>query len=387
MKQATYALVVAGFISLGCGADETDGGPFQPATLSLTAHVPAGGEVFQCRYFVMPDGPRDAIRFEHDYTAGSHHILLYPTTLSAEDIAGDNEAFDCNSRGDLAQRGVAYGADEQPVGELTYPEGVGMHFEPGEVVLLEAHYLNVSEQDLHASVSVTMHFADEPVPTRAGTLFYYNWAILVPPSPGEATAAMSCVVPDDIQMLYATSHMHRRGVQFRSHLSGGALTEPMKLHETNDWEAPPADTFWPALPITAGQRINFECDFRNDMPHVVTEGESADTNEMCMFIASYWPQMDADAEFCLVDGSGPVLSGDRTCSQTISCLEQSTDDVSAQQCLAQTCSASSSALSSFVICMDENNCWTSGDSCVENNCLDQYYACAAATCDEPSMAR
>lgn len=382
MNSKNYLAALSVLALVACrGDDATQAtGPFEPMRLSLAAHVPAGGEIYRCRYFVMPeDGARDAIRFEHSYTTGSHHILLYPTALSAADVAGDLDDFDCTTRGDLAQTGVAYAADIEPTGEQAFPPDVGMHFEAGDVLLLEAHYLNTTDSDLDAQVDVAMYFADNPVATRAGTLFYYNWSILLPPAPGQASATMRCVIPETIHLQYASSHMHRRGIEFRSHLEGGSLTEPVPLHQTNDWASPIADVYSPAVQVQAGQIIQFTCDYRNDLSRSVTEGESAETDEMCMFIGSYWPQMDLSAENCLVEGSGPVLSGDATCLQTLSCLEETSGAVEEQECLQQTCSASSTALSNFIVCLDEFGCQT--DRCIEDHCLEPYFACERASCD------
>lgn len=375
----SFALVLCPLFSSACsGAAAQDGPPYDPLVLEMKASVPAGGEVFRCRYFILPDEPRDVIRFEHRYTQGSHHVLVYPTNLRGDDVADDLEAFDCSDRADLHQTGLAYGADDEPMGGLSYPAGVGMHLEAGQVLLLEAHYLNASNTDLEATVGVTLHFADEPVPVRAGNLFYYNWAILVAPAPNEATARMRCVVPDDVELLFASSHMHRRGVEFGSWLVGGDLVEPRPLHSTEEWASPEAAVFDPPLSVRAGQRIEFECRYRNDLDRPVTEGESAAEDEMCMFVASYWPQMDVEAENCLIEGSGPVFEGIATCSESLSCVEAAVNEADAQMCYRTTCAASSSALSRFILCAGRHGC--TDDACIERECLDEYFACEQAAC-------
>src|SRR5260221_8013315 len=46
-----------------------------------------GKETHFCQYYVLPDEPVDVARFQHTYTQGGHHIILYPTRLAAADVA------------------------------------------------------------------------------------------------------------------------------------------------------------------------------------------------------------------------------------------------------------------------------------------------------------
>ncbi len=379
----------------GCGEDDTGndpdantGSPDFPAPppgegvqLYSSTHIEAGQERVDCRYIALADHAIDVARFEHKYTVGSHHVLVYPTDLGPDEI-GDGETFDCATRGDLRQTGVAYGASE-PEGELPYPPGIAMRMPANSVVLLESHYLNATSEDLAAEVRINLWYAQEPVHTEAGTIFFRNWAISVPPAPNTASASMRCRLPQDVSLVYATSHMHRRGVDFQSQLIREG-EEPSPLHSSQNWSAPTPTVYWPARELETGDVVDFTCEFRNDLPNAVVEGESADTNEMCIFIGGYWPKMSADAELCLEDGSGPVLTGDTTCQQTVECMLTAGvgNDVGGQQCIANTCAASAEALSSFVVCVERFNCWGS-ESCVTKNCPSQWSTCAAATCSSP----
>lgn len=380
-----------------CGGDSSPGNPdaagapdAAPATLleppptgegiqlEMAATIAPGEEITYCQYYVLPAGAGiDVDHFEHRYSDGSHHMLLFPTTLTAAEVAMDLDRFVCSSRGDLKNLGVAYGAQE-PEGEMRYPAGVAMHFENEAVVLLQAHYINTGDTPIDAQVLVNLWFATVPVTDYAGTIFYYDWAILVPPAPGTSTVRMQCIVPDDITMLFASSHMHRRGVGYRSWLTGGALPAPLELHMTSQWEPDPTN-FEPPLQITAGQVIEYECDFQNDLAQTVIEGSSAETNEMCMFVAGYYPKMSDAAELCFVDGSGPIRSGTKTCAETLTCMQGSADAVAQEQCIIDTCEASSVPFNNFVFCLIRNNC-VGDPTCIANNCPTEYNACNTATC-------
>ncbi len=390
-----FAIVSAGLV--GCGGDSTgapdaapqtpDAGPplLEPPPegdglqLRMEASVTSGQEITYCQYYVLPAGAGlDIDKFEHRYSQGSHHMLLFPTSLTAAEVALDLDRFVCNSRGDLKNLGVAYGAQEAE-GMLQYPSGVAMHFDSEEVVLLQAHYINTGEATIDAEVLVNLWYATVPITAYAGTIFYYDWAILIPPDPGTATVRMQCVVPDDITMLFASSHMHRRGVGYRSWLTGGALPQPLELHMTDQWEPDPT-TFEPPIQITGGQVIEYECDFQNDLTQTVIEGASAETNEMCMFVAGYYPKMSDAAEFCFVPGgSGPMRSGSKTCAETLTCMQGTADPVAQEQCIMDTCEASSLPFNDFVFCLIRNNC-VGDPTCIANNCATEYGACNSAAC-------
>jgi len=349
----------------------------QGVQLVSTVHVEPGEEQLTCRYVVLPDAPIAIARFEHRYSPGSHHLLVYPTDLSPDAI--DDATFDCRTRGDLHATGVLYGGSE-PDAELAYPPGVAMKLPARSVVLLETHYLDATDAPLDAEARVNLWFAAGPVDTEAGTLFFRDWALYLPPAPAEASATMRCEIPADVSLLYATSHMHRRGLEFHARVTppGGA---PTSLHDSLTWSAPTPTVYWPPRSIAAGSTIEFSCDYRNDRTSAVIDGVSADTDEMCVLVGGYWPKQSADTELCLGDGSGPALTGTRTCAQTVSCMSDAGvgNWVGGQACIADTCAASAPALSSFVVCVNRNDCW--GDAaCVTSHCGAQWDGCAAAEC-------
>lgn len=388
----SYALIL---LVAGCGGTDAAGPdanlgtaefPVPPdgqgVQLHLGAEVAAGQERVDCRYVILPETGADALevqRFEHHYTPGSHHMLVYPTNARAEDV--DLEPFDCTSRGDLRLTGVAYGGTE-PRGELVYPDGVAMRLAPGSVVMVEVHYLNTTGAALSADVRVNLWWASAPVDEEAGTIFFYDWAIHVPPAPAMATTTMRCAIPQDISLLFATSHMHRRGVAFRSHLEPVAGGEPVPLHASSSWAAPTPDAFWPPRSLAAGDVVEFSCDYHNDLPHDVVEGESADVDEMCIFIGGYWPKMSPGAEGCTLPGSGPVLDGSATCEEVVDCMLAAGvgNEVDGQQCIADTCAGSADALSQFVVCVEQHGCWGS-ESCVAAQCGPEWIGCVEARCD------
>jgi len=370
-----------------CAADSDEPDPLpvleappdgEGVQLASSLHLEPGGEALDCRYLALPDQPIEVARFEHAYTPGAHHMLLYPTRFRPDEVELDR-SFDCTAGGDLGQTGILYGGSRSE-GALPYPDGIAVKQPAGAVVLLESHYLNASDAPLDAEVRVNLWYAAAPAAIEAGTLFLRNWAIYLEPAPAEGSASMSCEIPSPISLYYSVSHMHRRGMAFDARVVR-AGEEPRSLYRSTSWADPVPMPHVPLLELAAGDRIEFDCTYRNDRPEPVGEGRSAERDEMCVFIAGYWPKLPLESELCLTAGSGPLLDGEATCAQTVSCmLDAGVDDpVGGQACIAQTCAGSASSLDSFLVCVEANDCWGS-ESCVDAHCRQEWSACSAASC-------
>ena len=86
-----------------------------------------------------------------------------------------------------------------------------------------------------------------------------------------------CAIPFDMNLTRATSHVHQHATHFTSSI-GGAMA-----FETSQWcDLPPA-LFQPPRSVSGGEPLHFECTFANNGPTPLTFGESAATNEMCIF--------------------------------------------------------------------------------------------------------
>ncbi len=385
-------------LSAGCGnespIDTPDGGapllapppPGAGRQLTMDVTVAAGQETEQCQYVIV-DAAIEIARFEHAYTTGSHHLLLYQTALAPAQVT--TERFDCTGAQftDLGVAGIAYAA-QVPGGELAYPDGVALRAAAGSVLLVQTHYLNAAADALTAAVRLNLWYAAGPAPVEAGTMFFYDWAIRVPAGQA-ATAHMRCQVPADVELIFGMSHMHRRGVGYRATLedrAGSAV--PRELFTTTEWQGIEPLRYQPVQAVAAGSTIDFRCDFQGEPGRTIIEGPSAEANEMCMYIASYYPRLDAQTELCAGPGSGPVFTGTQACSATVNCVRAAGDDaVTAEGCLLDTCAASSPVAVELMKCINfqcSEACATTGtaacDQCVLSTCGAQFGECQSAGC-------
>ena len=390
------ALYVVAALVCACSSKHEDstGAGADPNTLNFEfdAQVAVGKEIQLCKYVTMPtDASEYAVgRMSHDYTAGSHHFLVYRTDLDAMPAGGDT-FVDCTETDWMSQvRGVIYGA-QSTNGEFNVPDGVAQRFKPGEVMLVQAHYLNTSGKDLDAKMRFHMRLVDPASVTQeAGVLFFFNPAIVVPAS-GSSSAELTCPLESDATLGFASSHMHKRGVGYTATTSDPSANAALgPLYQTTKWDEPVPRVFPldPPATLAAGSTISYHCDYQNPDATTILAGTSAQTSEMCMFVAMYWPRQSQDVEFCK---NGVVTGGGATSAvDTLGCMVQCggpKNATCAAGCWQSACPKAPEAIFAFLECAGGtcSSCFLdpTGQACADcanQSCQADYSRLLSATC-------
>ena len=334
--------------------------------------VPPGQELHLCQLATLPnDAAVDATSFSHQYTKGSHHFLLIATDLDAipADLTGQ---YDCTSGNEPIMahaRGVLYGA-QTPTGTFPLPSGVGFRFAPKQVVILQTHYLNPSANAVPAKVELGIDLAKPgTVHEQAGFMFFYDPFIYVGANAAGATG-LTCPVPDDIQIISASTHYHQRGTGMR--VWNDAPSEPAgaPFFETHDWDHP--EDFHGPREVKAGSKLRFECTYVNPESADVFEGPNAKTSEMCVFGGLYYPKRTTAFENCA--GRSIVGAGAVACGGLLECVRGCPGSdfpvgPCSQKCIASGCGGATDALLRF-------------SECVQRECAE---GCAAGSCEACSV--
>jgi hypothetical protein len=160
---------------------------------------------------------------------------------------------------------------------------------------------NASDEPVHACYKQNLYgIPDEQLKQEAGTMFYYDSFITVPAN-GTSTATMACPVVHDVTLVAQVSHMHRRGDGYSATLldgdplAGGA--EMQTLYEGKDWAEPVVKVNSPTIDLKTGQWIRWQCHYTNSEARDVAQGQQT-TDEMCMFVATYWPRTP-EMDWCM----------------------------------------------------------------------------------------
>ena len=385
----------------------------QGVQLKMKSTLDAGVETERCMFYKVGAGGLAVNHEEVRYTPGSHHVLLYVTPYTdiptqdrfgtAVDTSG---IFECGPKGPTAHwqvNGVAGGAqiaDGPPIVD-GLPAGVAFVIPAGTILLMNTHYLNASGQTLQTDARINLYtLASSDVTTEAGILFWYDPIIYVP-SQEKRSAREVCPIRSDIQMVNAQSHMHKRGIGYVARELDATGTELGELYRGTEWEQVALTKYQPTKALSAGQSVDFQCDYSNTTDHTIIQGLST-ADEMCMFIGLYYPK-DRQTELCGLntDWSGAfwgatwIGGGTVDGAGTASCLNsanpQSVDNgASFYACVIDSCPAISVPVSTAARCLATNGlgacssaCGTDATTCrtcVAQNCVSAMQALAAATC-------
>jgi hypothetical protein len=398
------------FLAAACGGSDnttpaanTDAGADTATSASnvikftMNVKVAKSTEVHRCQLIKMPksaDGEIFIGARSHEYTSGSHHFLIFRTDLT-EIPAGMEQQVGCYEGAGMMkhQRGYVAGG-QKPKESDKFPEGVALAFKSEEVLLFQSHYLNAGSSDLDATVNVEWTTVPkDSVKHRAGVTNFYHPFIYVP-AKGEATAQMSCPFTQDVTILGAGAHMHKRGVFYEAFLDeAGKPPATTPFYTTDDWEHP-INFIGPAQ-WKSGTRVRFKCHYKNPDERTYIQGQSAEDNEMCMFSAVYYPEMKLEDGQCR-NGMAQIGQGTKTCSEVSSCAQACPPsetsggpaDVSecAQKCVVDGCPSSTEKFTQQIMCLQANcaaDCKASQDSCrmcMQAKCLSQALLCLNHTC-------
>jgi copper type II ascorbate-dependent monooxygenase-like protein len=386
----------------------------QGVQIKMTSTLEAGLETERCMFYRVPAEGLYVNRQEIRYTPGSHHVLLFktpytdiPTTTLRGETIDTSGVFDCGANGatgDWEVQGVAGGAQSAagPPGIEGLPTDTALKIDGGTLLLVNAHYLNASDKPLEAEIYINVYTIPAAQVTReAGIFFMYDPFIRVP-AQSASVAREVCAVSKDVTLVNAQSHMHARGVSYVANLLDASGAQLRELYTTNTWQHVISKRMDPPVQISAGQLIDFRCNYMNNETRVISQGRTT-RDEMCMFLGLYYPK-DTKSEICSMtdDWSGRYLganwigSGTAAGLATAGCLQAATADTAAMGdfdgCVVNACPAISAETSNAARCLASRGlgqCPTecagttitaACRTCVAGQCTPVMTTLAAATC-------
>lgn len=308
--------------------------PGKGIQLKMVAEIESGTESEKCLFVKAPAEDLYIQRDEVRFTPGSHHFLLYETHYAEIPTKKENGTpvdtsgvFDCSdgaTNGWNVKKLVGGSQNADGASILRFPDDVAMHVKGGAILLMNAHYVNASDKVLKPEVRINLHtIPKSQVKEEGDILFFYNPFIGVQPQ-SQSRARMRCTIHDDITLTNFQSHMHARGVGYSA-----AVVGEKPFYENDLWEGVPVKDFGEGKKIAKGSVIDYHCDFDNPGKDSVFQGPRS-TDEMCMAIGSYYPANPTTSN-CAIVGMDPfdtqnvggewVGNGDKTCAQTMSCVQ------------------------------------------------------------------
>jgi hypothetical protein len=301
MRSAIFSLGVAAVFVAGCGStSEGSGGPgpdqntqgFPPAKPGYTrifaptmADLAPGTDIMHCQYVMEAfDRDMDILAVEGYQSTYGHHSIAYATTSSLPiGTTRPCQEADLMSGAFLGGIGGEAGAD------IGLPEGVAFRLAKGNGILLNTHFLNVSDETIKGETVLDIRFSEVDLSRKVANMFInitFNFEVGAR-NQGQAEAQRT--MTEDLDFIMFTNHMHDYGARAITELTRTADGSVEQIHEDPAWTYEMqfnADySRWDvAQPLTmkTGDVLRTRCEWDNP-----TDASLAFPREMCVGVGFY----------------------------------------------------------------------------------------------------
>jgi hypothetical protein len=145
-------------------------------------------------------------------------------------------------------------------------------------------------------VVVRLTKVDPSTITKWVAQLYFNRTVLTVPEGDGQTVSTTCTVPSTygpISLISGMSHMHSRGVHFVANTNKG-----VNLIDTTVWDEPAVQPYTTPILLNPGDSINWTCTYNNNTGAPLVFGDSAQKNEMCIYLARFYSAPSGDDIEC-----------------------------------------------------------------------------------------
>jgi hypothetical protein len=311
--------------------------------------VDPGRESQNCYFVHVPDldqgKPLWIDRVVTGINPGSHHVNVfrvktiinlapadgtptslgdYPATvIEGSDDYKHNPCWDSSNWADWPLVANSQHSDAAtPITDWQLPEGVAIQFTPGELLMVQTHYVNSTDQPTPYGARVGINFYTDkidPSPIEMGSLFATQQNIRICQSNPQVTYSGTCRFPNAVTISAANGHFHKRGTEFRMYpWDGTSADHPAAqevFYDSTSWDHPlmereielaePANTGiwwdcayqWRAPDVFTCDDVNAKDPLQaNDCCY--TFGGNTDVGEHCNVFLYYYPKVESNV-FCL----------------------------------------------------------------------------------------
>jgi hypothetical protein len=291
----------------------TTGGSVTPDPFSVSIgpfDLLPGKEIVKCAVVKLPTTvDTDVVNIKTTLLPGSHHLIVYRTDATAE-----KPSYDCTSFAGVFGGDAPVFIAESAASEMQLPSEAAYRFTAGQLVLLEAHYINTTQSTISAKGTVTFTPGKSGTYQAADIMMCGSYLALQCGSgggipSGQADYALpvgfyngngvgiggsSKVDLTKLKFFAFTSHEHHRGSDVKIWKSTSTnVSSATQLYDNTSWDNPPL-TVLPdnqLLTFAAGEGFAWQCHYDTSADtQKVCFGESAN-DEMCFLWAYYYPSV------------------------------------------------------------------------------------------------
>lgn len=276
-----------------------------------TFDVSNGQEVQQCFFFRVPSTEKTFVhRIDVAQTAGTHHMNVFRVRTVKNLSGGDGDVVvdgECWTASNWSDWPLVINSQTAGRVEVTLPEGVAHGFEPGELLMLQTHYVNANTQKTPNRASVFVNFytmSPSPPPVELGAAFATNQQIRICPGT-TPTYSATCRFAHDgpVRIFAANGHFHSRGAEFTMSVYDAASDKPemTPFYDSSTWSEPIYEMNL-NIGVPASGGISYSCSY-SASPSACgnptdeccfTFGGKVETQEHCNAFVYYYPRGTTD---------------------------------------------------------------------------------------------
>lgn len=299
------ARTLAGAIALvamtACGESQPAGpatpDPFAPPAegegfeLDMRVEAPAGAEIWKCKIDYLPPtlGFFAANRVTSRQSDFIHHMDVMALAFTPLEL--EPGIYDCDSiyygHPELMESGIFLYASQVPEQQVQLPKGTAAMIPSKMKYMQEIHYVNTTS----AKVDVFSHVNVHTIPPLEVTDRIWGSVVrdahLEVPPMAKHEEWTRCIMNQDVNVLFLSSHTHKLGKKVTVARYDGKSTGPV-FYENDDWHAPKLESFSTPMTLKKGEGLEFHCHYENDSDKTVGWGFGAN-DEMCQLGLVFTP--------------------------------------------------------------------------------------------------
>jgi len=226
--------------------------------------------------------------------AYGHHLQLFGTSTNPLDIA-DGEVIDCTDSANESMTSlepllIADSFNGEVFEEMVIPDGMAYKLREGQRWVLQAHYVNTSDQRILVRDPAVLNFIEvDEVETWVAPLVINHGDFSIPAGE-ELTSSFECTYEEDYQLLYLLGHMHEWGTSMKLELTLDEQTET--IYEIEEWDPvyrddPPVNGYADdPFELKAGSSLKVTCTWENTLSETL-----GFPNEMCVGVTMAYPAL------------------------------------------------------------------------------------------------
>jgi hypothetical protein len=250
----------------------------------IVRDIQPGEDRIMCSYLdEYVENDADIGRIAGYNTTGSHHIILYTTSL-----AQTPNTHECKDEEMVFFSAVGgTGGDAAASPESKLPDGLVRRVKGGNQLVIQTHWLNASDSAIDGQAAFNVRY--EPIsPTKTPSDFMAVMNTQFEATPGASKASVECTFQEGVNIWEIAGHQHDLGKHVRVAYTPKGGEERVLIDEDwkGEWSFNPnfLDFSLQPMYVAPGDKLRIDCDWENPGTETVKF-----PHEMCGAVGGFYP--------------------------------------------------------------------------------------------------